>query len=223
MEKIKKLLATKFAEQVITVFATLVLYTLLVLIFTPTFKEWFNCVTDVMMGAILCQICITTYETVKSGKTYNTWQYYVCLVVSVIALGFFFYASRANSITSMIVGLSGSAVSCVLNFVVRKFMYKPSTMALEELIDANWDRMKAKAKKIGYEKFLSWEKSFRCYPTDSGTIEGDLCFDRPYYTVEKDGKTIPLSYNGAVERGLTDVATIILDDLVRELKASNLQ
>lgn len=221
MEKLKRFLSTKFAQQSLTILAVIVTYTVFILLFTPAFAEWVNCVTDVFIGAVLVQIFITLYEHIKADKRYRTWQYYVSFVVSLTSVGLFFFASRANTMASMLSGLIGSATTFILCFVIKKFMYTPSTMTMEELIDANWDKMKAKAKKLGYEKFLAWEKGFRCYPTDNGTIEGDLLFDRPYYVVEKDGKTIPLTYNGAMDRGLTDVAEIILDDLVKELKASN--
>jgi hypothetical protein len=222
VEKIKKFFSIKLVEQIVTVLAVVLVYTAFVFAFVPSAVEWLNCVTDVVVGTILCQIVLGIYETVKKGKPWLTWQYYVTAVVSVLAVAFFFYASRAVNIQSMFVGLAGCAVTIALYLIIKKFMYVPSTMSMEELIDANWDRMKAKAKKMGYERFLEWEKGFRCYPTDSGTVEGELLFDRPYHVIEKDGKTIPLTYNGAVAHGYTDVAEAILSDLVRELKASNI-
>ena len=97
------------------------------------------------------------------------------------------------------------------------------TETFAELQEDAFEKMKEKLPKIGREKFLDWEKGFRVCKTSDGTINGDLDFDNYFFTIDIEGKTIPMTFKSAQARGYMDVAQTIHDTLVKELNEADIK
>ena len=221
MNKVREFISNKKVKVLAVPIMVLAIYSVCNILTAFTFSEWVNCITDVFVGCILTFISLSFYEVMIGDVKYRTWQYLICFMLSIISVGSFYTASRADELSLMITLLGISAIAGFMNYIVYTFIYIPSTMSLEELIDAQWDRMKEKANKLGAVKFLEWEKDFRCYPTIEKKIDSDLDFSSPYYTINDKGKNIPITYRKAVAMGLNNVASRILEDLEAEISNSD--
>ena len=72
MQKIKSLLEKKWASVGLSLIIALLIYSLIVVCFEPTFANWLNGITDIAIGFYLC-ICVTNaIDTAKKGKKYFT-------------------------------------------------------------------------------------------------------------------------------------------------------
>lgn len=217
MDKIKRFMSVKCVEQFICSAVAIAVYTLFVLLLRPSFAEWLNAVTDVFMGVVLGQIAISFYEIIKGDRKYRTWQYFLGAALSLVSLGAFFAASRAEFASTQLFAMLFSLAVLLMYALERKFLYEPSTLSFDEMQERTWAYMRTKAKKMGREKFLAWEKTFRAYPTCNGSTQSDLDFSRPYGTYEVDGTKVPLTFEKAKALGKNDIAVAINDDLVGEL------
>ena len=223
MTKLRELLERPWASVGAAFIFTVLAYTLIVALFSPSVASWLNGVTDIAIGFYLGTLSAHAIDTAKKGKKYFTWQYGLFLFVCLGGAFNFYSASRVDTVGEMIVGLFATAVSLVLAFVVHRIIYYPSTKTFEELQEAAWERMKEKLPKIGREKFLAWEKGFRVCATTDGTLDGDLDFSNLFATVDADGTKIPMTFNGAQAKGYSDVALSIHETLVSELDRAGIK
>ena len=223
MQKIKSLLEKKWAFVGLSLIITMLIYSLIVVCFKPTFANWLNGITDVVIGFYLCILVVSSIEIAKKGKKFFTWQYGVFIFVSLLALFCFYSASRVDNIATMFINLACFGVNSLVSIFVYKIIYYPSTKTFEELQQDAWDKMKERLPKIGREKFLDWEKGFRVCKTTDGTINGDLDFDNYFFTIDLEGKAIPMTFKSAQARGYMDVAQTIHDTLVKELNEAEIK
>ena len=223
MQKIKSLLEKKWASVGLSLIIALLIYSLIVVCFEPTFANWLNGITDIAIGFYLC-ICVTNaIDTAKKGKKYFTWQYVAFIVICLLAITCFYSASRVDNIATMVINLICFVVNSLIAIFVYKVIYYPSTKTFEELQQDAWDKMKERLPKIGREKFLDWEKGFRVCKTVDGTINSDLDFNNYFFTIDIEGKTIPMTFKSAQARGYMDVAQTIHDTLVKELNEAEIK
>ena len=223
MQKFKSLLEKSWFSIGISFLLTLLIYTLIVALNKPTFANWLNGITDVAIGFSIANITLNAINTAKKGKKYFTWQYGLFLFICFVDLFCFFNASRIEYIGLMLINLVCFIVDALCAVFVYKVIYYPSTKTFAELQEDAFEKMKEKLPKIGREKFLDWEKSFRVCKTSDGTLNGDLDFNSLFSTVEIDGKQIPMTFKSAQARGYMDVAQSIHEVLVAELDKAGIK
>ena len=223
MTKLKEILEHAWATVLVQFALAVLMYTLIAVLFRPSFAVWLNGITDIAIGFFLGSVAGNAIATAKKGKKYFTWQYGLFLLVCLSCAFCFYSASRVDTLGQMIIDLCGTVLMALLAFVVHRFIYYPSTKTFEELQEAAWDRMKQKLPKLGREKFLDWEKGFRVCATVDGTLGGDLDFSNYFSTVDVDGKTVPMTFRSAQARGYSDVALAIHETLVKELDEAGIK
>lgn len=218
-----KLLEKKWLFNIVTVVVVIVLGTLTMLPVLSSFSMWLNAITDIVIGAVEVLIVTSALEVLIGEKKYRTWQYLIPFVFSILGVAMFVFASRASNIFTCIIAMIALVIDVVAYIITRRVFYVPSTWSLEEEQQHVWRKLRTKASKLGREKFLDMELNFRCYPTVDGTIESDLNVSNPWATASDDEHgTYPLTFRGAMARGLDDTAAKIKTDLIAELDKSGL-
>lgn len=217
---IDKLLKSKLFCEVICTLAVIVIYTIFAVLINPTFAYWANAVTDVVIGAVLGFIVYGTIDTIKTKqKVLLSWRFWFLKIIQLAAIGTLFMASRATTYAQLIWLIISCVTTTLFALMFDVFVYRVSIVPAEELLQRKWDYLVSKAKKMGKERFLQKEYEFRTCETMDSTIFSDLDFGNPFATIKAfNGQLVGLTYNKALELGMTQEAEIIKTKLMQELE-----
>lgn len=222
LDKIKSLFKKKWVCNVSAVILTVVCYSLIMLIFRPSFAEWVNYLTDFVVSAIITLIVYDMLEKVSAEARFRGVRYWILFVLRLLAISLFFAASIANTVTALFVLLCSSFALTLISMAFHKFIYTPSTWTAEERMVITWDVMQDKAARMGRAKFLEFEYGFRCYRTTDDKITSALDFNKPFSDSEDGADAQAMTYNEAVKLGKEKLANAIDEVLKAELDAAGI-
>lgn len=222
LDKIKNLFTKKWVCNVSAVVLTIAVYSLIMLIFRPSFAEWVNSLTNFFVSAVITLIAYDMLEKLTLEARYKGARYWILFAMRLLAVSVFFAASIANTMASLLALLVASLVLTAASCVFHKFIYTPSTWTAEERMVITWDIMQDKAAKMGRDKFLEFEYGFRCYRTTDNKITSALDFDKPFADSADGDEAQAMTYNEAVKLGKTALADKIDEVLKAELDAAGI-